>query len=298
MINERSYRAGSTDLDAAEDVASKRLSPEQQATVENNIALVHHIVTRMTEGFPASEQRDDLIQAGLLGLIEAAKRFDPELGFTFSTYAGRRIEGAVLDLLRRSDWAPRSVRRKERKLQGITVDLTATLGRPPTLHEVADAMGCEPSDIDSIRADVAQAHVNSLFDRPKTVDSDGVGSIADLPPGPSNDGAHDLEHKELMGYLRDGIDLLPERHRIVVIGHFLEGRSMTELGEFLGVTQSRASQLKSEALIMLKGALDANLGEPQTDAPSEASTRQRAYNDAVGTASSWRGRLGPNLASA
>lgn len=270
---------------------SLRLTPEQQAIVERNIALVHHIVTRMTQNFPSADQRDDLVQAGLVGLIEATQRFDPDRGFSFSTFAGRRIEGAVLDLLRRADWAPRSVRRNERQLLDAEGQLTASLGRRPSAGEVGDALGTDEGHVHSLRADVAQARVASLFSRGRAGDDDSMIGDLDIPAGSATPEPEDLEHKEMLGYLRDGISLLPERHRTVIIGHFLEGQSMTELGELLGVTQSRASQLKSEALTMLKGGLEASLVEDEPGEPTSA--RQSAYNDAVASQSSWRERLGP-----
>ncbi len=266
----------------------QRLTPEQEAIVERNIALVHHIVSRMTENFPSADHRDDLVQAGLVGLIEATQRFDPDLGFSFSTFAGRRIEGAVLDLLRRADWAPRSVRRNERVLHDIDAELTAALGRKPTAAELGSAMGTTADQIHSIRADVAQASVNALFVRSRATDDDS-GEV-DGPPATDGPDPQDLEHKEFLGYLRDGIRLLPERHRLVIVGHFFEGKSMTDLGESLGVTQSRASQLKGEALAMLKDGLRHNLDD---DAPTPtANRRQQAYNEALGSASTWRERLG------
>jgi RNA polymerase sigma factor for flagellar operon FliA len=265
-----------------------RLTPEQEITVEQNIPLVHHIVARMTENFPAADERDDLIQAGLVGLIEATQRFDPELGYTFSTFAGRRIEGAVLDLLRRQDWAPRSVRRNERQMQEADTILTAALGRKPSPTELGRQMGVAAEQVHAIRADVAQARVNSIFSRRRMSEDDASVLDIDVPAAEGGPHPDDVEHNELMGYLRDGIRLLPERHRLVITGHFLEGRSMTELGELLGVTQSRASQLKSEALSMLKGGLDKHLED--TEDPT-ATRRQHAYNEALGQSSSWRDRL-------
>ncbi len=264
------------------------LTSEQQEMVEQNIALVHHIVSRMTENFPAAVQRDDMVQAGLVGLIEATQRFDADRGFSFSTFAGRRIEGAVLDLLRRADWAPRSVRRNERQLHEMEAGLTAELGRRPSANELGVAMGTGSDHVHNLRADVAKARINPLVVRSRTDGGDADLSDLDLPATNIPD-TLDLEHQELMGYLRDGIGLLPERHRIVIVGHFLEGRSMTDLGELLGVTQSRASQLKSEALGMLKAGIDTNLDGLE---PSRTPTsRQASFNDALGSASSWRDRV-------
>lgn len=273
------------------------LTPDQRKMVEKNIALVHHIVSRMTENFPAAVQRDDMVQAGLVGLIEATQRFDADRGFSFSTFAGRRIEGAVLDLLRRADWAPRSVRRNERQLHEMEAGMTAQLGRRPTAEELGDALGTGADHVHNLRADVAKARLNPLVVRAKGDDNDNDVSDLDLAATDIPD-TLDLEHQELMGYLRDGIDLLPERHRVVIVGHFLEGKSMTDLGELLGVTQSRASQLKSEALGMLKTGIDVNLDGVQPRRTPTA--RQASFNEALGDASTWRERVSeePKLASA
>lgn len=290
----RQQRVGSASMSSHPRVSAgsggvERLTPEQQSMVEKNIALVHHIVSRMTENFPAAVQRDDMVQAGLVGLIEATQRFEAERGFSFSTFAGRRIEGAVLDLLRRADWAPRSVRRNERQLHETESGLTAQLGRRPTADELGSAMGTGVDHVHSLRADVAKARLNPLVVRSRADGDDAGTSDLDLPATNVPD-TLDLEHQELMGYLRDGIALLPERHRVVIVGHFLEGRSMTELGELLGVTQSRASQLKSEALGMLKAGIDVNLDgvEPKRN----PTARQSSFNEALGTASTWRERVG------
>ena len=271
------------------------LTPREREMVEQNIALVHHIVSRMTENFPAAVQRDDMVQAGLVGLIEATQRFDADRGFSFSTFAGRRIEGAVLDLLRRADWAPRSVRRNERQLHEIEAGMTAQLGRRPTAEELGDAMGTGSEHVHNLRADVAKARLNPLVVRAKGDDYDNEVADLDLVD-PETPGTLELEHQELMGYLRDGIGLLPERHRIVVVGHFLEGKSMTDLGELLGVTQSRASQLKSEALAMLKAGIDVNLDGVE---PKRSPTaRQATFNEALSGASTWRERVEPRVSLA
>lgn len=264
------------------------LSPDQREMVEQNIALVHHIVSRMTENFPAAVQREDMVQAGVVGLIEATQRFDADRGFSFSTFAGRRIEGAVLDLLRRADWAPRSVRRNERQLHEMEAGMTARLGRRPTAGELGDALGTGADHVHNLRADVAKARLNPLVVRAKG--DEGEHDVTDLDLAATDvPDTLDLEHQELMGYLRDGIGLLPERHRIVIVGHFLEGRSMTELGELLGVTQSRASQLKSEALGMLKSGIDLSLdGVEPTETPT---ARQATFNEALSGVSTWRERV-------
>ncbi len=234
----------------------ERLTPDEERLVEENLPLVHHIVGRMTQRFPATFSRDDLVQAGALGLIEAVSRFDPDRGFAFSTFAGRRIEGAVLDALRSADWAARSVRRSERHMHQTGDALAATLGREPTDRELSAAMRIELDELHKLKADLARTHLASL-NRPSWPSGAGTPrselDVADV------DQPIPIETQEIQRELRAALELLPERHRTVVVGHFLEGRSMTELGHLLGVTQSRASQLKREALSMLRSDLASTL---------------------------------------
>lgn len=233
----------------------ERLTVDEERLVEENLPLVQHIVNRMTQRFPATFSRDDLVQAGALGLTEAATRFDPDRGYAFSTFAGRRIEGAVLDALRSDDWAARSVRRSERRMVRTAEALAATLGREPMDQELSAAMKMELDDLHKLKADLARTRVESLHGsrRPGIAD-DEVREI-DVA---ADDGAASLEERELQSRLRAAVELLPERHRMVIVGYFLDGRSMTELGRVLGVTQSRASQLKREALAMMRSGMTSN----------------------------------------
>ncbi|MEL7157671.1 MAG: sigma-70 family RNA polymerase sigma factor, partial [Actinomycetota bacterium] len=147
------------------------LTEVQRKQVMDNVPLVEHIVNRVTARLPASYSRDDLVQSGILGLISATVRFDPDHGVTFSSFAGRRIEGAIIDSLRRADWAPRSVRAYEKRLSRAEA---ANPGPDGTLVDVSHQLGIDRADLDRIRADIARARLDSL-DRP-------VGSEGDPQP--------------------------------------------------------------------------------------------------------------------
>ncbi len=264
--------------------------------VEQNIPLVEHIVNRVMSRLPATHDRDDLVQTGMMGLIGAVQRFDPSATNTFSTYAGRRIEGAIIDQLRRSDWAPRSVRALERQVRSAEDSVGPVEDRD---RRVAEVLGMESTELNRLRNDVAKARLDSL-DRPTGDQSNSPtigGSITD-----SNQGLDErIQDKELVAYVRSAIHHLPERHRIVVAGYFFENRSMTELGDLLGVTQSRASQLKDEALKMMKAGLEHSYGDPtqsEANQPSNTSTvakrptkRQRTYNESLAAPRSWKDRI-------
>ncbi|MEL6981982.1 MAG: sigma-70 family RNA polymerase sigma factor [Actinomycetota bacterium] len=258
-----------------------------------NVPLVEHIVNRVSANLPASHSRDDLVQTGILGLISATARFDPEAGAAFSTFAGRRIEGAIIDLLRSNDWAPRSIRRAERQLSAAEEKLGTD--HTPTLDELTTELGCSPAELQRLRNDIAKARLDSL-DRTVRSDDSAIplaATVADNARRTEDQVADD----ELLGYLRNGVALLPERHRTVIVGFFFEGRTATELGALLGVTQSRASQIKEEAIRMLRAGLTEAyresdpLGlEPETAA--SLTERQRVYAKAVAESTPWPASVG------
>ena len=267
------------------------LTDEQREMVLANVPLVEHIVNRVAAGLPASHSRDDLVQTGILGLISATVRFDPEAGAAFSTYAGRRIEGAIIDLLRGNDWAPRSVRAAERKLNRAEEQVTSSrtaIDNSPTADELSRALGCSLAELQELRNDIAKARLDSL-DRPVRSEDTTIPLAATVADHRRR-ADEQVDDQELIGYLRNGIALLPERHRMVVVGFFFEGRSVTEIGGLLGVTQSRASQLKDEALKMLREGLRqayADPGQVVDAAPTPLTERQRAYARAVADSQPW-----------
>ncbi len=265
------------------------LTDEQREMVLANVPLVEHIVNRVAINLPASHSRDDLVQTGILGLISATVRFDPEMGTAFSTFAGRRIEGAIIDMLRQADWAPRSVRAMERQLN--KAEEKHGRFQAETMAALSREMSCDTKQLDQLRRDIAKARLDSL-DRPTGAEDGPVPvSATVMDNGP---GAEELvDHHELIGYLRDGIALLPERQRMVVIGYYFEGRTVTELGDLLGVTQSRASQIKDEAIKLLREGLKELYTEPTTldTPPTNLSDRQRSFVESVAGTRPWRDRL-------
>jgi RNA polymerase sigma factor for flagellar operon FliA len=256
--------------------------------VMRNVPLVEHIVNRIAIGLPSSHSRDDLVQTGVMGLIAATVRFDPSKGAAFSTFAGRRIEGAIIDMLRRSDWAPRSVRAMERRLSAV--EDRGTAADPSALVDAASReLGIDRTQIERLRQDIVKARIDSL-DRSVGADNDSPVPLSATLVDKGELIEDTVDDQELMGYLRDGIRLLPDRHRLVVIGFFFEGRTMTDLGTLLGVTQSRASQIKEEALAMLKSGLDEVYGQVSAGG-STRSARQEAFNQSLAGARPWRDRL-------
>lgn len=212
------------------------LDRDEKQAVMDNLGLVHHIVTRVMHRFPSSYTRDDLVQVGTLGLIEAVRRFDPERGVRFSSFAGRRIEGAITDHLRSTDWAPRSVRSQQRRLASAE----ATGARSD--EDISRISGLDIESVRRTRDDVRRARIDSFeYRQAGGVDVAGPNTVDES-----------LLHREQLSELRQALAQLTSRHRMLVESHFLDGRSLTEIGQSMGVTQSRASQLKSEALAELR----------------------------------------------
>ena len=240
-------------------------APAQDADdlVRETLPLVGHIVRDVAARVPSHVDREDLMSAGLLALAQAARSFDPARGVRFASYAATRVRGALLDELRSLDWASRSVRRRARQVDEARGSLAVTLGRPATDLEVASALGIGASELAAHRDDVARASVASL---------DGLdGRAVDrLLPSAGATPLDALVDRERIAYLRDAVDELPERLRAVVRGYYFAERPMAEIAAELGVTDSRISQLRAEAVKLLRGALTASLETEGSDRPASA----------------------------
>ena len=275
------------------NVTEKReiMNDDIRHRIENNLALVEHIVTRMSAGFPGHIDRDDLVQAGMVALVETAGRYDESRGVAFSTFAGRRIEGAILDVVRRDDWLPRSVRVKARELAAVEQRLVEESTSTPTEAAVAEAADMTPAELSILRSKIRKGIVMAL-DRPVT-NADGSSTLGDMiADDDAVDPLEGLEQTEMKAYIRSAIHLLPERHRLVVVAYFLEGRPMDEIATMLGVTQSRISQIKDDALRRIRGGLDAQYDEtPQPTTTRRRDRRRLEYAAAIAADSTPTGRL-------
>jgi RNA polymerase sigma factor FliA len=263
--------------------------------IEQFLPLVEQVVVQTAVHFPRHVDRGELVRAGVLGLVEAAHRFDGERGVPFERFAAQRIRGAVLDAVRAADWAPRSVRAMSRRVDQTEQSLANSLARTPTTEEVAEALGTSANEIKSFRDRVFRSVVLAL-DQKVSGDTEDMTLVDSLHDRTTLEPSEELEQRELKAYLRDAVDLLPERHRIVVVGYFLENLSSEYLANFLGVTESRVSQLRSEALVMLKEGIEAQYdpADDEIEIPSVSgrmARRKAGYAAAVGTKSEWRDRL-------
>lgn len=252
------------------------LTEEMKALVVEHLPLVGYHVNETLMRVPGSVSRDDLASAGSLALVQAAQSYDASTGVPFHRFAALRIRGAMLDELRSMDWATRGARQRARRVQTLTDELTSQLGRTPTREELATAMGGDVQDVDAARAN-AERRVLSLDGFEHSI----ADQIGDDAPGPEEM----LLVGESLIYLRAAVQELPERLRHVVEQIYFHDRPVVELAAELGVTQSRISQLRSEALTLLRDGMNASL-EPSLVPPAErpqgvAERRRRAYFEAV-----------------
>ncbi len=270
----------------------ERNNPEVNARIEANLPLVKHVVFQVAVHFPRHVDREELARAGALGLVEAARRYDESRGVPFDRFAAQRIRGAILDAVRAADWAPRSVRLLARRLEATEQQLASELGRVPTVSEMATELGVGVDELAKLQDRLFRSVVLAL-DHETSDDGDEELTLVDvLRDRNAVEPSEELETRELHNYLRDAVELLPERQRLVIVGYFLEAKTSQDLARFLGVTESRISQLRSEALRNLKLGIEAQYETSDVEVSGRVAKRQAAYADSVGSASNWKERLG------
>jgi len=226
---------------------------ERDNLINETLPLIKHIAHRVATRLPANIEMRDLINAGVIGLLDAIEKFEPERNVKFKTYAEVRIRGAILDSLRNLDWAPRSLRKKSKDLEKIYADLSQKLGRPATDEEVSEAMG---EAIEDFHALVDQLHGLTIGSFENLSDSeDSENYINYYPDDGSNDPYAKFESNELTSMLAQAIEELPEKERLVLSLYYYEEFTMKEIGALLGVNESRVSQLHTKATLRLRGRL-------------------------------------------
>jgi RNA polymerase sigma factor for flagellar operon FliA len=228
--------------------------------------LVKFVAGRLGSGLPAHVDEGDLVSYGLLGLIGAIERYDPDRDVKFETYAIARIKGSIIDELRAMDWVPRSIRSRAREIERAMSQLEAQLHRAPTDEELAQKIGITEEELGDSLNDISRSSIAAL-DELWTVSAGGdqialIDTIEDTS-GPEPQSA--LAQTELKEALAEAIARLPEREKLVVTLYYYEELTLREIGEVLGVTESRVSQLHTKAILRMKGRLAGAGGRPADD---------------------------------
>ena len=219
--------------------------------------LVKYVAGRVGVGLPSNIEQADLVSYGIFGLIDAIQKFDIERAIKFETYAISRIKGAIIDELRSIDWIPRSVRFKAREVEKAYAALEAKLHRTPTEAEVAGELGIGLDDLHTIFSQVSFVNVVAL-DELLTAGGekgDKLSLVDTLEDTKAEDPVQAFESEEMKYLLAKAINTLPEREKVVVTLYYYEGLTLAEIGQVLGVTESRICQMHTKAVLQLRGKL-------------------------------------------
>jgi RNA polymerase sigma factor for flagellar operon FliA len=219
--------------------------------------LVKYVAGRVGSGLPAHVEESDLVQYGLLGLMAAIERYDPDRDVKFETYAMARIKGSIIDELRAMDWVPRSVRARAREIERAIAELEKQLMRAPTDEEIAAKVGLTEDELAEALNEISRSSIAAL-DELWTVSSSGGDQIAlidTIEDTEAPDPQSSLSATEMREAIGEAIARLPEREKLVVTLYYYEELTLREIGEVLGVTESRVSQLHTKAILRLKARL-------------------------------------------
>lgn len=264
----RGRYAGMSDEERAEvESAIAELWREYKTTGEEKLRerlilhyspLVKYVAGRVGVGLPPNIEQADLVSYGIFGLIDAIEKFDLERVIKFETYAISRIKGAIIDELRAIDWIPRSVRYKAREVEKAYASLEAKLRRTPTEAEVAAELGIKLEDLHTIFSQVSFVNVvalDELLSAGGGEKGDKLSLVDTLEDTKAEDPVQAFESEETKHLLAKAINLLPEREKIVVTLYYYEGLTLAEIGQVLGVTESRICQMHTKAVLQLRGKL-------------------------------------------
>ena len=228
-------------------------NPEARVELINHYSYLVKITSgRLVTSLPGGLDREDLIGAGVIGLIKSVDQFDPTRDVKFETYAIALIRGAILEMLRDEDWVPRSIREKLKALDRAVMALETRFGRPATEHEIAEHMGISIGEVNELLVRMGRTNVYSLDDILGGGDSDDHIHFVELIVDENANPSGETEGKEIRRILAAGVDRLPERERLVVALYYFEGLTFKEIGKVLGVSESRVYQLHTQAMTRLR----------------------------------------------
>jgi RNA polymerase sigma factor FliA len=224
--------------------------------------LVKYVAGRVGVGLPQNVDQADLVSYGLFGLIDAIDKFEPERGFKFETYAISRIKGNILDELRAIDWVPRSVRAKARQIEKAYAKLEAERHRAPTEDELAEELDMTQEQLQVSLSKISFVGVVALDEFVGSSDRDGGATLGDTI-ATGDEGPSDVfEVQEMRSLLGDSINKLPEREKVVLTLYYYEGLTLAQIGEVLGVTESRVCQIHTKAILQLRSRMQSADREP------------------------------------
>lgn len=264
-------------------------SDVSERLVVENPGLIQHIVSSLSSRYPRHVDRNDLWNAGALGLVEAAQRYDASVGIPFARYAAIRIRGAIIDSTRSRDWATRSVRRDLRAIRMTEEDLRSR-GGEPTDEDIAAALGMSVEDLRKRRADEVSCTLLYL-DRENDDDDNSLRQrVVDGNAATRPDTA--LESRELIGTLAEAVHALPEPQREVVARYYLDGDLMRDIADDLGITEARVSQIRSEAFAAMRSFFSTLYEEVEPGDTAGPGKRARTrYLESMEENSTWKTRL-------
>jgi RNA polymerase sigma factor for flagellar operon FliA len=226
---------------------------ERDVLITECLPLVKFIAHRISARLPAHVDVDDLIHSGILGLMDAVKKFEPDRNVKFKTYAEQRIRGAILDGLRDLDWVPRSLRRKKKDIETAYHLLEQEKGRAATDEEVAAHLGLTLDDLHHSLDDLKGVTLGTFMDAGENGDGENLISFV---PDPDGENPHILlQAKEVKTILKTAVDRLPTKERFVVQLYYFDELTMKEIGTLLNITESRVSQLHTKSMLRLRGKL-------------------------------------------
>lgn len=258
--------------------------------VRDNLDLVGQVVARVSARYPRHVDRQELWNAGALGLVEAARRFDPDAGIPFDRYASIRVRGAIIDSTRSRDWTTRSVRRRYREMEDASQAFIERSGRAPNTSELAATLGVTKDELNQIQA---RSQASMLLYLDNETDDTGLSlrdTVVETDTNVQPEAA--IEHKEMMGTLTNAVEHLPGVHSEVVHRYYLHGELLQDIATELGVSQARVSQIRAEALTALRawfGSLYEGIPEVPNSAPGKRA--RTAFVAELASQSTWRTRF-------
>ena len=249
--------SGDSVLEAWADYKQNGAPQARDALILNYSPLVKYVAGRVAVGLPANIEQSDLISYGIFGLIDAIEKYDQSRGIKFETYAISRIRGAIIDELRAIDWVPRSVRFKAREVEKAYQALENKLKRPPSDAEIAEEMGITIDELNHIYTQLSTVSMVAL-DELMSVDGgqgDKLALVETIEDTRTASPMEAFESEEMKSILAEAINRLPEREKIVVTLYYFEGLTLAQIGDVLGVTESRICQMHTKAVLALKGKI-------------------------------------------